>query len=73
MKTCWQMLNIEATTDVEIIRQAYLSLLPSFHPENDPQGFKQLREAYEIALQETKPLKSRVMKEETGNAANLLI
>ncbi|MGT8859755.1 J domain-containing protein [Enterobacter sp.] len=66
MKTCWQMLNIEATTDVEIIRQAYLSLLPSFHPENDPQGFKQLREAYEIALQETKPLKSRVMKEETN-------
>ncbi|EDX1678663.1 J domain-containing protein, partial [Salmonella enterica subsp. enterica serovar Cerro] len=50
MKTCWQVLGIEATTDTDAIRQAYLALLPSFHPETDPQGFKQLREAYENAL-----------------------
>ena len=54
MKTCWQVLGIEATTDTDAIRQAYLALLPSFHPETDPQGFKQLREAYDNALQETK-------------------
>ncbi|EBQ9024881.1 J domain-containing protein [Salmonella enterica subsp. enterica serovar Ajiobo] len=53
MKTCWQVLGIEATTDTDTIRQAYLALLPSFHPETDPQGFKQLREAYENALQGT--------------------
>lgn len=53
MKTCWQVLGIEATTDTDAIRQAYLALLPSFHPETDPQGFKQLREAYENALQGT--------------------
>lgn len=49
MKTCWQILGIEATTQPDIIRQAYLALLPSFHPESDPQGFKQLRQAYEDA------------------------
>lgn len=38
MKTCWQVLGIEATTDTDAIRQAYLALLPSFHPETDPQG-----------------------------------
>ncbi|EHO5099802.1 J domain-containing protein [Salmonella enterica] len=54
MKTCWQVLGIEATTDTDAIRQAYLALLPSFHPETDPQGFKQLREAYEYALRFTK-------------------
>ncbi|EOF5316271.1 J domain-containing protein [Salmonella enterica] len=54
MKTCWQILGIESTTDIDVIRQAYLALLPSFHPETDPQGFKQLREAYENALQEAK-------------------
>ncbi len=44
--------GIEATTDTDAIRQAYiLALLPSFHPETDPQGFGQLREAYENALQ----------------------
>ncbi|WP_330984483.1 MULTISPECIES: J domain-containing protein [Enterobacterales] len=50
MKTCWEILGIEASTEVVIIRQAYLALLPSFHPETDPQGFKQLRRAYEDAI-----------------------
>ncbi len=54
MKTCWQVLGIEATTDTDAIRQAYQALLPSFHPETDPQGFKLLREAYEYALRFTK-------------------
>lgn len=52
MKTCWKVLGIEATTDIDAIRQAYLALLPLFHPETDPQGFKKLRTAYENALQE---------------------
>lgn len=38
MKNCWKILDIEETTDVDIIRRAYLALLPSFHPETDPQG-----------------------------------
>ncbi len=50
MKNCWKILEREETTDVDIIRRAYLALLPSFHPETDPQGFKQLRQAYEEAL-----------------------
>ncbi|EFB1500480.1 J domain-containing protein [Escherichia albertii] len=50
MKTCWQILEIESTTQTEIIRQAYLAHLPLYHPENDPQGFKELRQAYEEAL-----------------------
>lgn len=64
MKTCWQVLGIEATTDIDAIRQAYLALLPSFHPEIDPQGFKQLREAYENALQETNPPAATVAEED---------
>ncbi|MEY5159192.1 J domain-containing protein, partial [Salmonella enterica subsp. enterica serovar Corvallis] len=40
MKSCWDILNIAPTTDLDAIRQAYLALLPSFHPESDPQGFK---------------------------------
>lgn len=30
MKNCWKILDIEETTDVDIIRRAYLALLPSF-------------------------------------------
>lgn len=64
MKTCWQVLGIEATADIEAIRQAYLALLPTFHPETDPQGFKQLREAYENALQETKSPATTMVEED---------
>lgn len=28
MKNCWKILDIEETTDVDIIRRAYLALLP---------------------------------------------
>ncbi len=44
MNICWEIPGIEPTTDLECIRQAYLALLPSFHPESDPQGFKRLRQ-----------------------------
>lgn len=54
MKTCWEVLGIKPVQDADAVRQAYLAQLPSFHPENDPQGFKQLRQAYETALQEIK-------------------
>lgn len=42
--------EIESTTQIDIIRQAYLARLPLCHPETDPQGFKALRQAYEEAL-----------------------
>lgn len=46
---CWEILGIEPTQDQQLIRQAYRDLLPTYHPENDPEGFKRLREAYEQA------------------------
>lgn len=66
MKNCWKILEIEETTDVDIIRRAYLALLPSFHPETDPQGFKQLRQAYE----EAPGLRSRLLNL-FGNQKNM--
>lgn len=51
MENCWHLLGIEQTTDKAVIRQAYKEKLPSYHPENDPDGFKALREAYEYAME----------------------
>ncbi|WP_455810652.1 DnaJ domain-containing protein [Pseudomonas graminis] len=48
-QSCWQILGIEPTQDQQLIRQAYRDLLPQYHPESDPEGFKRLREAYEQA------------------------
>ena len=47
--SCWETLGIEPTQDQQVIRQAYRDLLPTCHPESNPEGFKRLREAYEQA------------------------
>ena len=49
-KLSFQILGLSETKDEEKIRQAYLSLLKVTNPEDDPEGFKRLRESYEEAL-----------------------
>lgn len=50
-KQIWLVLGIEATKEEEEIKQAYRSRLVSTNPEEDPEGFKRLRKAYEMALE----------------------
>ncbi|EEI3460087.1 J domain-containing protein [Salmonella enterica subsp. salamae] len=73
MKSCWEILNIAQTTDRNAIRQAYLALLPSFHPESDPQGFKQLRQAYEEAQQWEASSASEAQAEEVSDEHEMLV
>lgn len=49
-KLAFQILGIAETKEEDKIRQTYLSLLKETNPEDDPEGFKRLREAYEAAL-----------------------
>lgn len=44
------VLNVEMTKDENLIRSAYRMALPANNPEENPEGFKALREAYEKAL-----------------------
>lgn len=46
----WSMLGIDATTELSIIKRAYAKKIKEYHPEDDPQGFQRLRQAYEAAL-----------------------
>ncbi|SFD40011.1 J domain-containing protein [Pragia fontium] len=48
-QSCWEILGIEPTNDQDIIRNAYRQKLPEYHPESDPQGFQNLRQAFEQA------------------------
>jgi hypothetical protein len=44
-----EILGVDASADAGTVRRAYLRLLKKHNPERDPEGFKQLREAFERA------------------------
>lgn len=46
----WKVLGLEPTKDEEELKNRYHELLREVNPEDDPEGFKRLREAYEEAV-----------------------
>jgi tetratricopeptide (TPR) repeat protein len=50
MNTFWKILELEETKDLNEIKNAYRTKLLSVNPEDDTEGFKELRTAYETAL-----------------------
>lgn len=46
----WDILGISETADHKVIKRAYAARIKHCHPEDDPQKFQVLREAYEAAL-----------------------
>lgn len=45
--TQWEILGIEPTDDLSVIKKAYSRQLKNHHPEDDPEGYQNLREAYD--------------------------
>lgn len=50
VREMFRILQIDETQDKNAIKTAYRRLLPQTNPEDDPEGFKQLRQAYEEAM-----------------------
>jgi uncharacterized RDD family membrane protein YckC len=46
----WDVLGIEATADRKVIKRAYARLLKRTRPQDDPEAFQQLHQAYQVAL-----------------------
>ena len=49
MNEVWNILGIEKTKDTSEITAAYRTRLRQVNPEDDPEGFMKLRQAYEEA------------------------
>ena len=50
----WEILGIEPTHDVKIIRKRYSELVKLYHPEDQPEIYQQIVEAYQSALREAR-------------------
>ena len=50
MDEIWTILGLEPTKDVSAIKRAYAEKARACHPEEDPEGFLRLRQAYQAAL-----------------------
>lgn len=50
IQNAWKTLEMEPTTNESAVKAQYRHLLPLHNPEDDPEGFRNLREAYEAAI-----------------------
>ncbi len=67
----WDVLGIGPTPDTAAIRKAYAAKLKRHHPEDDPEGFQRVRQAYETALWWAKVVASSGEPEPVHDAVDL--
>lgn len=67
----WEILGIEPTKDKKAIKRAYAAQTKVVHPEEKPEEFKRLREAYQAALRyaESDEERGDTFESFAGNAA----
>lgn len=50
MNDCWSILDLEPTTDLNLIKSRYSELIKKYRPETDQEKFTSIRQAYNDAL-----------------------
>ena len=50
MRSVWEILEIEPTKDIALIKEAFSKRSKEVHPEEDPIAFQELRAAYNFAM-----------------------
>lgn len=50
MEDIWKLLDMEPSTDTDVIKRAYARQTHKYHPEENPEMFLRLRKAYQAAM-----------------------
>ena len=66
----WEILGVAETADLESIKNAYRNKLLVTNPEDDPEGFKKLRAAYEEAVKKAKEKVAKEASDEDDDAVD---
>ncbi|MGN0481550.1 MAG: J domain-containing protein, partial [Lachnospiraceae bacterium] len=64
LEEIFNILNIAATKDENVIKAAYREKLKVTNPEDNPEGFKRLRAAYEAAVNYARTTEEECQEEE---------
>ena len=63
----WEILGIEPTSDKKEIKRAYARLLKQYHPEENPEEFKQIQAAYQQCLHQDQEIESASFEQNKQN------
>lgn len=63
----WELLGIEPTSDKKTIKRAYAKLLKQYHPEENPEKFKQIQAAYQHCLHSDQEIESVTYEQNIEN------
>lgn len=67
----WQILQVEPTTDKKAIKKAYATRSKEVHPEEKPEEFSRLYDAYQSALHHAKMTEQAKKKGNQGENRSL--
>lgn len=69
----WNVLEIEPTKDKQKIKEAYARLSKKYHPEENPEKFKEIHSAYKSAISYSKVSEKKdFISEDTAKIINLV-
>lgn len=63
----WEVFEIEPTSDKKEIKKAYARLLKQYHPEENPEEFKQIQAAYQQCLHQDQEIESASFEQNKQN------
>ncbi|MBL4774359.1 MAG: DnaJ domain-containing protein [Alcanivoracaceae bacterium] len=70
----WDILEIDETDDKKAIKKAYAVLIKQYKPDDNPEKFKEIQEAYEYILNQMKisRIKSTNLVDSIENSKNII-